>query len=88
MAPIEFFPSQHTLDYKITVVKLGELYYLCYQCQATTNQLNDTKCQKESLRKDSKNTSPFWFKSHFNDHKKKIKMEGTMLQKLRIETTF
>ena len=70
------------LEYKITVVQLGEIYYLCYQCQAATDQLNDTKCQNECLRKDSKNTSPFWFKSHLNDHKKRIKMEGTMLKKI------
>ena len=58
------------LEYEITVVQLGEIYYLCYQCQATTDQLNDTKCQNEFLRKDSQNMIPFWFKSHFNELKK------------------
>ena len=57
VAPIHFFPfpiplEMYILEHKIIVVQLGEIYYLCYQCQATTDQLNDTKCQNQFLRED------------------------------------
>ena len=57
VAPIHFFPfpiplEMYILEHKYIDVQLGEIYYLGYQCQATTDQLNDTKCHNQFLWED------------------------------------